>query len=783
MQSNNNYNELEESNSLNLRAEIEKYFLFWRWFVISAILGVAIAFIYLRYTSPSFSASASIMIKDNKKSGISAELAAFEDLGIIGGGSANNTDNEIEILKSRKIIERVVDSLNLNISYYIQGRILEHELYKNSPIKFHFTKRNLLYKEKDTTIIISFKDLNTYDLKNQDNEFVSNYKFGEEVESKLGFFKIYRDDNFSYDVKEYFVKIRNKNKIIDSYRESIFIEPVNKNSSVLTLSLKGSVKKKIVDVLDELVKQYNIDAIKDKNQISIKTKIFIDERLSTISKDLAAIDDNVKKYKSKNGFTGASKEVELVLESGSLNTKLMIDTNAKLKISEWIQEKLDKNNEVLPVGLGFEDANISFAIENYNKLVLRRNQLLPSAGIRNPNIIDLNSSISSLKSSLIQSLTNLQTSLKFKLQQLKNEQKKINSKISSIPKTERGFIDIAREQEIFAGLYSYLLKKKEETDISLAVTVPNAKIIDKAYGSNKPVFPKKNIVYFAAIFLGLLIPFLIVYIKNLLDTKIHSRRDIEILTNIPFLGDITHSETKEKIVISKDSRSSSSEAFRLIRTNLGFMMSNSNEKLGKTIFITSTTSGEGKSFISINLAAALSLSKKKVLLIGLDLRAPKVTEYLGIAERKGITNFIMNEETSINDVKFSIPEIENLDIIASGVIPPNPAELLLMDRVKKLFEDVKQEYDYIIVDTAPVNLVTDTLLVSKYADMFLYVVRANYLDKRMLEVPQTLYREKKLPNMAIVLNDTDIKKSYGYGYRYGYGYFEKEKKTWYRKLF
>ena len=314
--------------------------------------------------------------------------------------------------------------------------------------------------------------------------------------------------------------------------------------------------------------------------------------------------------------------------------------------------------------------------------------------------------------------------------------------------------------------------------------MPNAKIIDVAYSTGIPVSPKRKIVYLACLLLGLIIPFTIIYIKNLLDTKFHSRKDIEALITVPFIGDVPHSETNEKIVIGNDSRTSAAEAFRLIRTNLDFMLPNKDNGLGKTIFITSTTSGEGKSFISINLAAALSLSSKKVLLLGMDLRAPKVTEYLGIPERKGITNYITNESISLDDVKFSIPEIKGLDIIASGVIPPNPAELLLNSKIKDLFDEVKKDYDYIIVDTAPVNLVTDTLLVAKYADLFLYVSRANYLDKRMLHVPQTLYNEKKLPNMAIVLNDTDMTRGYGYGYGYGYGngYVEDVKKPWFKRI-
>ena len=586
---------------------------------------------------------------------------------------------------------------------------------------------------------------------------------------------------------EVIVSIRGRNKVIDSYRSRINISAVDKNSSVLNLTLQDAVKTKAEDVLNELVKQYNIDAIQDKNIVSEKTKDFIEDRLKSIGTNLGLIQDNVKNYKIKFGITGLSEEGSLALESASVNNQKIVQLESQLSLAEWIYKKLQKEtetNEVLPTNLGFQDANIVTSIVNYNELVLDKNRLLVTAGDRNPQLIGVQSRISTLNQNLLSSLQNLKKSLEIQLSQLNIQARNSNSKISDIPLIERGLIDIERQNIIYSELYSYLLKKKEETAISLAVTVPNAKIIDVAYGNGLPVSPKKKIVYLAALLLGVLIPFIFIYLKNLLDTKIHSRKDIEELTNIPFLGDVPHSDTDDKIVIGSDARTSSAEAFRLIRTNLGFMLPHTDGQLGKTIFVTSTTSGEGKSFMSINLAAALSLANKKVLLLGLDLRAPKVTQYLGISDRKGITNFITDETISLKDVKFSVPEMKGLDIISSGVVPPNPAELLLSAKVKDLFEEVKKDYDYIVVDTAPVNLVTDTLLVAKYADMFMYVARANYLDKRMLNVAQNLYSEKKLPNMAIVLNDTDVTKGYGYGYGYGYGngYLDVVKKPWYKRI-
>ena len=682
----------------------------------------------------------------------------------------------------------MVDSLNLTISYFSEGRVKQTEIYNKSPVTFILLEKDSVIQKVDSTFSIVIKDGKNYQLKDADDRTISSHSFNEIVKSKLGIFKITRASlSFEEDVDQNIhITIAQRYKIIDKYRKQITISPVNKNSSVLTLTLNDAVKEKAEDILNVLVNQYNKDAIGDKNEVSEKTKDFIDERLAKVGADLSAIQDDVKEFKSKTGSIGLSTEGELALEAVKENSEKLAVIETEQKLASWIKERLieqAKEDDILPSNLGFTNVNITEAINNYNALILQKKKLVVNAGVKNPQLIELKSQINSLKSNLMSSLHNLITSLEFQSSQLKRQESQFKSKISSIPVNERIFIDIARQQEIISGLYSYLLKKKEETAISLAVSVPNAKIIDVAYGSNIPVSPKRKIIFLAALLLGLIIPFIILYVKNLLDTKIHNKKDIEENLSLPFLGDIPKSDVKEKIVIGNENRSSSAEAFRLIRTNLDFMLTSNKRKESKTIFITSTTSGEGKSFISINIAASLAMSGKKTLLMGMDLRAPKVTEYLGLADRKGVTNYITDEDLNLDSLKFNIPEVKGLDIISSGVIPPNPAELLMTKRVENMFTIFKEDYDFIIVDTAPVNLVTDTLLIAKYADMFMYVVRANYLDKRLLAVPQTLYNEKRLPNMAVVLNDTDPKRSYGYGYGgYGYGYLVEEK-PWYKKIF
>jgi len=787
LNNNQNYSKKfgNEGESLNMRKELEKYLIYWKWFILGITASLILAFVFLRYTTPRYSATSSILIKDNKKSGISAEFEAFKDLGIIGGGSSNNPDNEIEILKSRRVIGKVVDSLDLDVFYYVQGRVIESQVYReSSPIRFEIIRKDTLYTTlQDAVFNVEIVNDFKFNFLDKAENIISSHAFGELIANDFGTFRVHK--NKPSEKKKVIVKILRKFLVIDSYRARINISTVNKNSSVLKLTLEDAVRAKAEDVLNELVRQYNIDAINDKSQVSKKTNEFINSRLKKVKSDLNIIDNNVKDFKTSKEFVGLPIEVQLAFESLQETNKNIIDIKTQLSLSEWIENSLKKESdkeELLPASIGFQDNTLVALILNYNDLLSLINKTKQSAGRLNPVLRTQKAQLAQLKSSLLRSLTNVTNSLELQLEELKKEESKVLSKVRAIPSNERDYIDIAREQEIIAGLYSYLLKKKEETDISLAVTVPNAKIIDVAYSTGSPVYPKNKIIYLLAFFLGIFVPFVFIYIYDLLDTKVHNKGDVESELSVPFLGDVPRSDSKEKVIIGTDVRSSTAEAFRLIRTNLDFMLA-SNRKESKSIFVTSTTSGEGKSFISINLAATLALSGKKVLLMGMDLRAPKVTEYLGIPERKGITNYITDEDIILEDLIFSIPEIKGLDIIASGVIPPNPAELLMTNRVENLFTIVKQEYDVVLVDTAPVNLVTDTLLIGKYADMFMYVVRANYLDKRLLAVPQELYNEEKLPNMAIVLNDTDPKRSYGYGYGgYGYGYVVVEK-PWYKKIF
>jgi len=776
-----------DDNKINIKEEINKYLLYWYWFIASVLVALIIAFTYLKYSTPLYSASSYIMVKDNLDAGISDELKAVADLGIVGNSSTNNPDNEVFIVTSRKIIGRVVDSLALNIGYFSEGILKKTEYYRDNAIKVQFSSKDSTFRHLNTSFIVTPLNEKKFLLKNSEGKIFDEFRFNEVIDSPdFGKFTVVRN-NIPFDnkanLKDVIVVIRSRKNTIDTYKSKLSVQGVDKRSSVLNLRISDPIRLRAEHILDEVVHQYNLDALLDKNLVSIKTKYFIEERLASVGFELGIIQDNLKNYKTDFGIIGYSAENEIILESISLNIDKINQLTIQLSLIKWAKEEVAKqvlDNQVLPTNIGVDDVNTTNAIEEFNEFVLEKYRLERIAGVKNPSLITLNKKIEISKKNLLANLNNLQNAIEIQIENTKQEANKNQKDILRIPLIERGMIDIEREQIIYSELYSYLLKKKEELAISLAVTVPNAKIIDDAYGSDAPVSPNKNIIYLSAIIIGLLVPFGIIYLKISLDTKIHVRKDIESNLQIPFLGDIPNSDLKSRLIIEKSTRTSVAEAFRLLRTNINYMLpKRKNSIKGSLIFVTSTISGEGKSFISINLAASLALTNKKVLLIGMDLRAPKINNYLSIPDQKGITDYILDNELTLEDIKFTLPEIDGVDFVSSGLIPPNPSELLLDKCIKKLFKKVKKEYDYIIVDTAPVSLVTDTLLIASYADLFLYVVRANHLDKRMLIVPNTLYKENKLPNMAIVLNGTDSKRGYGYGY----GYVENDQKSYHKKVF
>lgn len=768
---------LSENSQSNIKDVIFKYLSYWKWFCLSGIVGLTLGYVYLRYQIPVYEVNASILIKDDKKGGtITDELTAFEDLGIFKNNK--NIDNEIEILKSRSLMTLVVKELKLNVQYFSYGRPIAHERFLNSPfLASYFLKDStvdaignwIIYPESKEKFVLRDGKSKTV---------VGNFRFGDAIEMPFGKLVITTTKFLteSYLKKDFRIIINPVNKIVDVYINAIKVTPVNKNSNAIKITLRDAQPERAAAVVDNLIKQHNLDAIADKNQVSLNTYNFISDRIEYIAKELNEVEGTAEEYKKRNKLIDIRTDGTVFLETGSETEKQLLETNTQKQVADFMVDYIQKHQDLvslIPTNLGISDLSLSGQISEYNVQVLERTRLLKYSGEKNPVISNLENQIISLRTAIGDGLRNYQNSLRIKIEELNKKDTEIDSKISTVPKHEREYRIIQRQQQIKEALYLYLLQKREETNIALAVTVANAKVIDYAYSNGKVVAPKKQIIYLVSLLLGLLFPALLIYLMDLLDTKVHSKKDIDLI-KLPYIGDIPQSDSKKTVVVSKGDNSSIAEAFRLLRTNLDFVLGRNNEK-GKTIFITSTLGKEGKSFIALNLAASIAQSGKKVILLGMDFRAPKILKYLELPEREGLTNFISDKDSQLKNYIFQTKSIENLDIIASGTIPPNPAELLMNDRVKELFELVKTEYDYIIVDTAPVGMVTDTLIISPYADAFLFVVRANVLERRQLTIAENCYKEKRLPNMTVLLNGTDTKNGYGYGYGYGYGMEEKQK--------
>ena len=791
-----------DDEKIDIQEVLFKYIIHWPWFVGAVLVCLIGAWIYLRMATPVYNISATVLIKDDKKGGNTGGMAGLEELGLSGLiSSSQNIDNELEVLRSKTLVKEVVNQLNLYVSYADQDEFPSKNMYKTSPVIVSLTPQEAEKLSDPMIVEMSLYPQGSLDVGVTigDKEYQKHFEKLPAVfpmdEGTLAFFqspdslmanKDTTEESSAQNVRRITAKINSPMKVARVYCENLTIEPTSKTTSVAVISLKNSSLQRGQDFINQLLEMYNRNTNNDKNEIAQKTAEFIDERIDIISKELGNTEANLENFKRNAGITDLTSEAQIALTGNAEYEKKRVENRTQISLLEDLRKYIRGNEyEVLPSNVGLQDAALVATIERYNEMLVERKRLLRTSTENNPAIVNLDTSIRAMKSNVQATLDGTLQGMLITKADLDREANRFSRRISDAPGQERQFVSIARQQEIKAGLYLMLLQKREENAIALAATANNAKIIDEAIADDIPVSPKRKIIYLIALVLGVGIPVGIIYLIGLTKFRLEGRADVEKLTTVPIVGDIPLTDEKNEkdgsIAVFENQNNLMSETFRNIRTNLQFMLQNDK----KVILVTSTVSGEGKSFISANLAISLSLLGKKVVIVGLDIRKPGLNKVFRLSTKeKGITLYLANPDTDLMSLVQPSDVNKNLSILPGGTVPPNPTELLARDGLDKAIEILKKNFEYVILDTAPVGMVTDTLLIGRVADLSVYVCRADYTHKVEYTLINELAEEKKLPNICTVINGVDLKrrkygyyygygkygKYYGYGKRYGYGY-------------
>ena len=774
---------VQSEEQINIQEILFRYLIHWPWFVVSVIVCVALAWGYLRLTTPVYNISATVLIKDEKKGGGANMSSELEKMGLNGFvSSSSNIENEIEVLKSRTLAREVVSSLGLFVTYMDEDKFPNKELYRTSPVLVSLTPQEAdrLPQTMEIDMLLQPAGAMDVQVKVGKKEYRKHLEKLPAVfptdEGTVAFFA--NNDTLSSLRPESVTTERHITAYINrpfavakGYAGSLLITPTSKATSVVTVSLKNSNTQRGKDYIDKLLEMYNINANNDKNEVAQRTGEFIDERIDIISKELGSTERDLENFKRGAGITDLTSEAQIALTGNAEYEKKRVENQTQINLVMDLKKYLQGSEyEVLPANVGLQDAGVAGAIDRYNEMVAERKRLLRTSTESNPAIVNLTTSIRAMRSNIQTTLDATLKGLEITKADLIREASRYSRRISDAPTQERQFVSIARQQEIKSGLYLMLLQKREENAIVLAAIANNAKIIDEAQADSTPISPKRMTIYLAALVFGIGIPVGVIYLIGLTKFKIEGRADVEKLTSLPVVGDIPLADEKMgAIAVFENQNNLMSETFRNVRTNLQFMLEN-----GKNvILVTSTVSGEGKSFISANLAISLSLLGKKVVIVGLDIRKPGLNKVFNLPKKEyGITQFLTNSTVNLMDLVHHSDINKNLYILPGGTVPPNPTELLARDGLEKAVEILRKNFDYVILDTAPVGMVTDTLLIGRVADLSVYVCRADYTRKTEFTLINELAENNKLPNLCIVINGLDLQKK-KYGYYYGYGKYGK----------
>ena len=752
----------------------------WYWFALSILVCGGIAFFYLKSSSKIYSRKASVLIRDDSKSGGMSESAAFADLSLFGG--KRNVDNEVLVFQSRHLMEEVARRLHLDMSYKVKNGLRSDELYTHSPVIVSFpdAEERQVIKVSVTpidsvTVHLSDFSLSVGDGVIRSEEFLE-VNLNDTIITPIGPIVVtptlyYTDVFYGNPVN---VVKSNIESIVESYRSKLNVSLASKTATIINLVLEDVSTARAEDILNMLIAVYNEDVINDKNQIAVNTSKFINERLIIIERELGSVDANIESFKRENQLTDITSETGMYLQNTSRYQQEGLSLENQLSIAKYIKEYLTDPQKI-PANTGISDNSVESQIKEYNDILLKRDKFVVGSSSKNPIVMDLNNSLSAMKQTIIRSVDNLIVGLNIQLKNIREQEEQTTKRIEAVPAQQKYVLTIERQQKIKEELYLYLLNKREENALTQAITESNARIIDSASGSSIPVAPKTMMIFMAAIVLGMGIPMAILWLLNVTDTKVRTRKELDEVLTIPFLGNVPRrgnqkGENTDSIIVRENGSDSISEAFRIIRTNMDFMHVKS-ERL-QVVMFTSANPGAGKTFVSSNLAMSIAQTNKKVVLVDVDIRKGTLSGiFSNPSNRMGLTHYLSGRTDNLNDIIGASEEYDKLDIIFSGPVPPNPAELLLSDRFDRLIVELRKRYDYIIVDNVPAGMVADASIVNRVVDLTIFVVRSGVMDRRQLPELENMYRQEQLRNMSVILNGIPSEhRGYGYSYGYGYGY-------------
>lgn len=770
----------EKKEKTDFKAILFKYLIHWPWMAACIVICLAGAWLYLRHTVPVYSISASVIIKDNDKSSKSGTgMADLEDLGFYS--SISNFDNEVEILHSRTLIKKVVEELDLYINYAVPSRFHDVELYKTSPVKVWITPEEAEKLPSAARLELTLQPGNKFHVKIEIGEQEYNKQFDKLpalLTTPSGTFSFSPTDSIPVQSEQkIIVTVSSPRGVASGYRGALSIEPTSKSTTIAQISLQSTSKQRGADFINKLVEVYNRDANDDKNEVATKTAEFIDERIQIINGELGTTEQELETFKRDAGLTDLKSDAQLALSENSEYEKKRAENSTQLRLVQFLASYANNPDhafEVLPVNVGLTDTGLTELIKRYNEMLLERKRLLRISSENNPVVVNLDASIRAMRSNVLTTINSVQRGMGITNADLERQAGKYAGRITNAPRQERQLVSISRQQEIKAGLYLMLLQKREENAITLASTANNARIVDEALANSIPVSPKEKNIYLTALILGIALPISIIYLIELLKYKIEGRPDVEKITSLPIIGDVPLTEKKsadnDTIVVHENQNDLMAETFRNIRTNVLYMMQ-SNQKV---ILVTSTTTGEGKTFIASNLAMSLALLGKQVVVVGLDIRKPGLNKAFKLSRTEGgISQYLADpEHTDLMALVQPSNVNPQLYILPGGPIPPNPTELVAREALSQALLTLKEHFDYIILDTAPIGMVTDTQLIARVADASVYVCRADYTHKADYTLINELSDQKKLPNLCTLINGLDMKKK-KYGYYYGYGKYGK----------